>query len=177
MESECGVPGDVVGPGSQRLIGWVAATQHGDGCAVKYRQAISQARATSRMSVLVPPAIFEKEVAVLDLPMIADLFQQLCGRDPPRVEAGNKIATVVRDGLAVGSQYIAIDAQSDPAARKVQFVANVIRVGQGEPQPAAICQGPLFSIVSAAGGRCWAWPKQACKASCTSGWLALTWNR
>jgi hypothetical protein len=45
----------------------------------------------------------EKEVAVLDLPMIADLFQQLRGRDLPGVEAGNKIATVVRDGLAVGS--------------------------------------------------------------------------
>ena len=146
----------MVGSGSQRLIWWVTAAECGDSHAVEYRQAISQPRTTSHVPVLIPPAIFEKEVAVLDLPMIADLFQQLCGRDLPGVEAGNKIATVVRDALAVGSDDIAIDAQSTPAARKVQFAANVIRIVQAEPQPATICQDPFFSIVSAAGGCCWA---------------------
>jgi len=40
------------------------------------------------VAVLVPPAVFEKEVAVFDLPVIADVRQQLGGRDPRGIEAG-----------------------------------------------------------------------------------------
>lgn len=167
-------PGDVVGSGPEGLVGWVTATQYGDGGAIEDRQAVGQARSTRGMTILIPPAVFEEEVAVFDLPMIADMGQQLVGRDLRRIEAGNKIAAIVRNNVAGGSDHVTVDAQSDPAAGKSQLVANVICVVQGEPEPAAICQSPLFSCVSAAGGRLSACPKHERKASCTSGWLALT---
>ena len=154
MEAAGWTPGDMVGSGSERLVRRVTATQDRDCGAIEDGQAVGQPRPTRGMSIFVPPAVFEKEVAVFDLPMIADMRQQLCGRDPRRIEARQKVATVVRDDVAIGGQQIAVDAQPDPAARESQLFADIVRVIQGEPEPAAIRQSPLFSWVSAAGGRC-----------------------
>ena len=62
------------------------------------------------MSIFIPPAVFEEEVTVFDLPVIADVRQQLSGRDPRRIEAGQKVATVVRDDIAIGGELVAVNA-------------------------------------------------------------------
>lgn len=108
-------------------------------------------------------------MAVFDLPMIADMTQQLVGRDPRGIEACQKIATVMRYEVTVGGEHVAIDAQADPTVRKSQLLANIIGVVQAQPEPASIRQKPFFSQVSAAGGRPSACPKQERKASSTSG--------
>lgn len=154
MEAAGWTPGDMVGSSSERLVGRVAATQYGHCGAVQDCETVGQTGPTCGMSIFIPPAVFEKEVAVFDLPMIADMRQQLCGRDPRGIEACQKVARVVRHHLAIDGELVAVDAQSDPAARKSQLVADIVGVTQGEPEPAAICQSPLFSCVSAAGGRC-----------------------
>jgi hypothetical protein len=88
--------------------------------------------------ILVPPAVFEEEVAVFDLPMVADVGQQLLGRDPGRIKARYEVPAVVRYDVAITGQHVAIDAQADSAAGKAQFLADVIGVVQGQPEPAAI---------------------------------------
>lgn len=90
------------------------------------------------MPVLVPPAVFEKEVAVFDLPVIADMGQQLLGRDLRRIEAGQKVTTIMRYDISIDGQDVAIDVQADPTAGKAQFLADVIGVVQAQPEPAAI---------------------------------------
>lgn len=167
----------MVGLRSKRLIGWVTATEHRDCGAIESCQALCESWPTRGVAIFVPPTVFEKKVAIFDLPMIADMGQQLGGRDPLRIEAGQKVATVVRHDLAIGSEQVAVNAQPDSAAREFQFFANIVCVVQRQPQPATIFQRPLFSCVSAAGGRCSALPKQQSKTSRTSAWLALTWNR
>lgn len=62
------------------------------------------------MAILIPPAIFEKEQGVFDLPMAADYRQQLVGGDVAGVPTGDEIAGVVRDDRAIGVDQVAIDA-------------------------------------------------------------------
>lgn len=62
------------------------------------------------MSIFIPPPVFEEEVAVFDLPVIADVRQQLGGRDPRGIEAGQKVATVVGDDIAIGGELVAVNA-------------------------------------------------------------------
>jgi hypothetical protein len=118
----------MVGLGSERLVGRLVTAEHCDCRAVQDGQALGQAGTTCRVPVFVPPAIFEKEMAVFDLPMIADMAQQLVGCDPRGIEACQKITAVVRYDVAVGGEHVAIDAQADPTARKTQLLANVIGV-------------------------------------------------
>ena len=143
----------MIGSGSEWLVRRVTATQDCDCGAIEDCQAVCQSWPAGGMSIFIPPAVFEKEVAVFDLPMIANIGQQLGGRDLRWIEAGNKIAAVVRDNVAIGSDHVTVDAQADATARKSQLLADIVRVIQGQPEPAAICQSPLFSCVSAAGGR------------------------
>ena len=127
--------------------------QRCQGSAIEDRQTFGQAGAPRRVAVFVPPAVFDEEVVVFDLPMIADVGQQVRGRDAVGIETGHKVTAVVRCHAAIGRDQVSIDPQGDATTREGQLVANVVGIAQGEPQPAAICQSPLFSWVSAAGGR------------------------
>lgn len=131
-------PGDVVGLGSERLGGRLTATQDRNCRTVQHGQTVGQAGTTRGVPVLVPPAVFEKEVAIFDLPMIADMGQQLLGRDLRRIEAGQKVTTIMRYDIAIGGQYVAIDAQADPTAGEAQLLADIIGVVQAQPESAAI---------------------------------------
>jgi len=80
------------------------------------------------MAILIPPPILEKVQTVLDLPMAANVAQQVGGANLVGVEARHKIANVVRDDLAALGAELAIDADRDPTARQVQRLANIVRV-------------------------------------------------
>jgi len=68
--------------------------------------------------VFVPPAVFEEEVAILDLPMIAYILEQSRCTDPLGSQAGDEVARVVQDGRAGVVQHVAIDPQRNAATRE-----------------------------------------------------------
>lgn len=103
------------------------------------------------MTVLIPPAIFEEEQRVLDLPMATDCSQQLAGSDGARIETGNEVASIVRECGAVGGDQVTIDAQRDAAAGKAQRHADVVGIVERKPESTTLGKSPLFSDVSAAG--------------------------
>ena len=66
--------------------------------------------------------------AVLDLPMAADITQQIVGGHLVRIEASNVVANVVRNHRAAFGAQLAINAQCDAAARQVQRFADIVGV-------------------------------------------------
>lgn len=120
------------------------------------------------MAIFVPPAIFDVEDAVLNLPMMTNVSQQVFRANATRVFAGNKVPRLRKHDVALGIGDVAIDTQQDFTTGEAQLFANVLRVLQVQPQPAAIGIAPLFSTVIAAGGCSWAAPKHCCIASRTS---------
>lgn len=68
-EAEVGVPGDLVGSGSDGEFRWAEGAEGDDGCGGELREPLGDAWAAGPMSVFVPPAILDEEQAVLDLPM------------------------------------------------------------------------------------------------------------
>lgn len=80
------------------------------------------------MSIFVPPPIFDEEEAVLDLPVLADQFQQLVGADPAGIEARQEVARIVRAHAAIVGNDIAVHAERNLAAGEVQRLANVVGI-------------------------------------------------
>lgn len=138
---------------------------------------LCQAGPLGPMAVLIPPAVFGEVQGILNLPVIADCFQQLDRGYAARITAGEKIARVVLGNGPIRGDDVAVDAQRNATTGKAQSVTNVVGIFQVEPQPPPIYAAPFFSVVSAAGGRVWASPKQEIKASMMSGWLPFTWNK
>lgn len=99
------------------------------------------------MAILVPPAIFDEEQAVLDLPMGADGRQQFGGGNLAWVEAGKKVARVGEQHATVVGDYVPINTQCNLRPGKRQRFTNVVDVLQIEPESAAINGGPFFSAV------------------------------
>jgi len=77
------------------------------------------------MPILIPPAIFDKEDAVFDLPMVACMRQQLIGADLIGANTRQKVACIGEEHGAVLGRDVAIDAQRDLAAGKAQLLADV----------------------------------------------------
>lgn len=75
LEAELGFPLNVVGPGSDRFVGWIAGAQDGGGEAGKFGEDLAQAGTPGVVTVLVPPTVLEEEQAVFDVPMLAGAFQ------------------------------------------------------------------------------------------------------
>lgn len=65
-------PGNLVGVGTERLVGSAASTKYGEGHAIEHGESFGQARPASVMAILVPPAIFCEEQGVLHVPVVAD---------------------------------------------------------------------------------------------------------
>lgn len=151
------------------MIGRIAGAEDGGGEAGELGEAFAQAGTPQDVTIFVPPAVFEKEQTVFDVPVLPDRGEQLVGADRVGVAAIGEIARVVRDDCAVGRNQIAINAQPDLIVGKAERLADVVRVVQVEPQPAAFLQGPFFSTVSAAGGFSCAIPKHCVNASSKSG--------
>ena len=136
-----------------------------------------QAGPLGPMAVFIPPAVFGEVQGILNLPVVADRFQQLdCGY-AARITTGEKIARVVLGDGPIRGDDVAVHAQRKATTGKAQSVTNIVGIFQVEPQPPPIYAAPLFSAVSAAGRRVWASPKQEIKASMMSGWLPFTWNK
>jgi hypothetical protein len=160
-----GFPGDVVGAGADGKVRRAECSKHGGGGTGELGQPFGHARPTRPVTVFIPPAVFEEEEAVLDLPMRADSRQQLRRGDLLWIETGEKVARVGRQHGAIVGNYVPINTQRNSRPGKRQGLANVIGVVQIEPELAVIGGGPFFSTVSAAGGRSWALPKQTCNTS------------
>jgi hypothetical protein len=155
----------LVGSGSDGEFGWAEGAEGDDGGRGELREPLGDAWAAGPMAIFVPPAIFDEEQTVLDLPVRAHRGQELARSDAIGIEAGEKITRVGRTDRAVGSDHVPINTQRNLRAGEVQTLAKVSGVVQVEPDPAAIEAAPFFSIVSAAGGRSCAWPKHCCTAS------------
>lgn len=168
-QAEGGIPGDVVGSGSDRELVGAECTERDDGGGGELREPFRHAGAARPMSVFIPPAIFDEEQTILDLPVRAHGGQELARGDALGIEAGEKITRVGGPHCAVRGDHVPINTQRNLRVGKVQSLAKVTGIVQVEPQPAAIEAVPFFSTVSAAGGRASAWPKHCCTASKTSG--------
>lgn len=75
MESEGWVPGDGVGASSEGWSGRVEALQCGEGGAIEDGQTFGQTGTPGSVAIFVPPAVFDEEVVVFDLPVVADVSQ------------------------------------------------------------------------------------------------------
>jgi hypothetical protein len=53
------------------------------------------------MTVLIPPAVLEEVQAVLDLPMAADVIQELGCGDPVGIETGDEVPYVMTNKLPI----------------------------------------------------------------------------
>lgn len=62
------------------------------------------------MAVLIPPSILEEELAVFDLPVIANGRQQFVGGDRIRIEARQEVTRIGRVDSTIYVQQITIDA-------------------------------------------------------------------
>jgi len=122
------VPCDVVGGCSEGLscFGTEAVDREGD--RVEAGQDSRETWTPGVVPVLVPPAIFEKVQAILDLPVATDIAQQIVRGDRLGIEAGDEVAHVVRNHFAVWPAQLTIDAQRDAAARQLQRFTNVVGV-------------------------------------------------
>lgn len=91
-------------------------------------QPFGETWATSPVAVLVPPAVFEKEDAVLDLPVIADRGQQLVGSNGAGIDTGEKVARVGEPHGAIVGDDIAVHAKRNLATWEAEGFANVLAV-------------------------------------------------
>jgi len=89
---------------------------------------VRETRPPCPVTIFVPPPILQKELAVLDLPVIADRRQQLVSGDIAGIEAGQEVASVRETYRAVFFDDVSIDAQRDLTAWKTEPLANVLDV-------------------------------------------------
>lgn len=99
------------------------------------------------MAIFVPPAIFDEEQTVLDLPMGASSRQQLGGSDKPRIQARKKITCLGQQYGAVVGNYVPINTQANLRPGKCQRFTKVLRVVQIEPQLTAVDNITFFSTL------------------------------
>ena len=124
-----GVPLDSVGMGAEGFVGIGAEDAEDDrGCGGQMREPLGETGAAGPVAIFVPPAVFQEEDAVLDLPVIANVGQQFLGAHFAGIDAGQEVARVMQTHGAVFSREVAIDAECDLAAGEVQLVANVLGV-------------------------------------------------
>ena len=155
--------------GSQRLLGDVNQPKNAQGSVGERGKDFGQARSLRVVTILVPPAIFDKVKTVFDLPVAANIGLQFGCRNKSRVDAGREIPALAGENLTMDRTHFAIDANDDPAVRKVQTLADILGVVQVEPQPAGFVMEPLFSVTSWAGLVCGASAKHTFNALSTSG--------
>lgn len=99
--------------------------QDGDGGGGEIGEPFGDAWPARPMPILVPPAIFHEEQAILDLPVVAHMLQKLRGGSVIRIEAGDEVASVGQAHRAVIGDDVTIDAHADLATGKAECVANV----------------------------------------------------
>jgi hypothetical protein len=101
------------------------------------------------VTIFVPPPVFAEVQAVFNPPMIPHIGQDVGGRHPVGVEAGDEVPHVVRDELAGGGADLAIDADRYAAVGEVKDLADVRRVVEIDPNAARFPEAPLllFSVV------------------------------
>ena len=168
-KQETGPPLASLRSGSQRLLGDVNQAKNAQGSVGERGKDFGQAGALRVVTILVPPAVFDKVKTVFDLPMAANIGLQLGCRNKSRVDAGHKIPALAGENLTMSRTHFAIDAKDDLAVRKVQALADILGVVQVEPQPAGFAIEPLFSVTSWAGLDWDASAKHTFNASSTSG--------
>ena len=110
-EGEGGVPGDVVGGGSDGLpwVGTEAVDRQGG--VVDGRQAGGEAGPPGAVAILVPPAVLQEVEAVLQPPVIANVPQEVGGGDAVGIETRHEVSHIVREDFAVAGANLAINAQ------------------------------------------------------------------
>lgn len=140
----------------------------GEGGVVEGRQAGREAGPPRVVAIFVPPAVLQEVEAVFQPPVVADVAQEIRGRDLLGIEARDEVTHVVRHHFACGRAELAIDAQRYTATGQIERLTNVVRVVEIDPQLADFLESPLLSSVSTAGGRWAADAKQCCKASSVS---------
>ena len=111
VESAGGVPGDVVGGGSDGLGAIGSEAMDREGGVVQRCQAGRQAGPSRVVTIFVPPAVLQEVQAVFQSPMLADVLQQFRRGDAIRIEAGNEVTHVMREHDAVAGMNDAVDAQ------------------------------------------------------------------
>jgi hypothetical protein len=166
--SEGGFPGDLIGAAADRQVRRPQPARHHGGRAGQLGQPFGPARAARPVAVLVPPPVLKKEKAVLDLPVGARHRQQLAGCHPPRIEAGQNMAS--RRAPPCRLRRLRPDQHAARSALRGSPIAGEgNRRCPGPPPRAGDRWSPLFSMLSAAGDRWRASPKATCTASSTSG--------
>jgi len=104
------IPINVVGVSAEWFRGTAEDAQHDGGGGSEMGQPFREAGPARPVAIFVPPAIFHKEDAVLDLPVIAHRCQQLTRRNGPRVDAGYEVARIGEPHGAIVSDDIAVHA-------------------------------------------------------------------
>lgn len=99
-----------------------------EGRVIDCRQAGRETGPAGVVTILVPPAVFEKMQVVFDPPVLTDMLQKILGSDPLRVQTAYVVAGIVQDDFTISSAQLAINAQGDLAARQVECLANVLRI-------------------------------------------------
>lgn len=110
-QAEGGVPGDVVGGGSEWDGGIGMEAVDRDCGIVDGRQAGGQAGPSCVVAILVPPPILQEVQTVFQPPMVTDMLQKFRRCDALGIEAGDEITHIVREHGAVGGTNCPIDAQ------------------------------------------------------------------
>lgn len=105
---------------------WIAQeAQDGERGSGEIGEPLGHAGPARPMPVFIPPAVFHKEEAVLDLPMAAHMLEKLRGGSVLRIEAGNEVASFGQTHGAVVGDDVTVDAHSDLTTWKVERLANV----------------------------------------------------
>lgn len=120
-----GSPVDAVGEFPERQGVVVEDPQHDGGEGRELSQPFGEARPARPVAVFIPPAIFQKEDAVFDLPVLPHRRQELVGVDVTGIDAAEEVARLREAYNAVVAGHVTIDAQRDLTSRELQRVANI----------------------------------------------------
>lgn len=77
LETDTGLPGDLVGPATDREFWRTEDPQHGECGRCQLGQPLGNTGANRPMTIFIPPAVFDEEDAVLNLPMSSRSTKQL----------------------------------------------------------------------------------------------------
>lgn len=132
-ESDCGVPGDVVGGGSDRQLRVRTEAVDREGGVVDCSQAGGESGPPGVVAILVPPPILQKVEAVFQPPVIADMPQEVRSGDALGIETRDEISHVVRKDCAVVGANLAVNTQRYAATAPGEPFANVVGVLQVNP--------------------------------------------
>lgn len=123
------MPGNGVGLSAEGKLRIAAEeAQSAGGGSGEVGEPLGEAGPAGPVAVLIPPAVFEKEDAVLDLPMSAHGSQQVVGTNVVGTDAGQEVARIGQLHRAIVADDITIHAQRDLTAWKGQPLANVLGI-------------------------------------------------